>query len=269
MSKQQPPVIPLAMSPVLRALYFGVAIFSIFMGLASLGALSQAEDSKEQMTLLTGVAFFGGGGVFTLLLVCKKAGHIELTPRGVLLDTYIATGLIEWDNLSKVAAFRILGMSYLGLKLNDLNQYLKASEDLDGLTMTRERSMARGMMGIMLAANKMLPMNTICTILGWPELPKSGADEHMFAFNGKAFGYHVLLQSMWLPKTDQVVRLIEQARAHWQVAPVELDAEPEAPATLSAGDDMKECPMCAEQVRAAAKICRYCRYSFERQSFVA
>lgn len=28
-------------------------------------------------------------------------------------------------------------------------------------------------------------------------------------------------------------------------------------------DDMKVCPMCAESVRAAAKICRYCRHDFE------
>ncbi|MBI4866689.1 MAG: hypothetical protein HY816_07030 [Candidatus Wallbacteria bacterium] len=32
---------------------------------------------------------------------------------------------------------------------------------------------------------------------------------------------------------------------------------------LDAAADTKECPMCAETVRAKAKICRFCRYEFE------
>ena len=38
--------------------------------------------------------------------------------------------------------------------------------------------------------------------------------------------------------------------------PVELDEDEEE-------DELKTCPECAESVRDAARICRYCRYEFE------
>lgn len=36
----------------------------------------------------------------------------------------------------------------------------------------------------------------------------------------------------------------------------------EAPATRAEAADTKLCPMCAETVKAAAKICHYCHYEF-------
>lgn len=31
------------------------------------------------------------------------------------------------------------------------------------------------------------------------------------------------------------------------------------------GEDEKACPQCAETVKSAAKLCRFCGYSFERE----
>jgi WD40 repeat protein len=42
----------------------------------------------------------------------------------------------------------------------------------------------------------------------------------------------------------------------WEIAP--------APATSSAAADTKTCPMCAEDVKAAAVLCRFCGHRFDQ-----
>jgi len=40
-------------------------------------------------------------------------------------------------------------------------------------------------------------------------------------------------------------------------------AAPPSPKKAPTGPDEKECPMCAETVKARAKICRFCGHKFE------
>jgi hypothetical protein len=83
---------------------------------------------------------------------------------------------------------------------------------------------------------------------------------HLFPFG--------LLHAMRDP--DDAARIVRDAAAEAsecvesegvQDAPDESPAK-EGGSVVSAAPGMKLCPMCAEEVRAAALICRFCRYDF-------
>src|SRR5690606_31411127 len=118
---------------------------------------------------------------------------------------------------------RILGMRYLGIRVRDLGKLIASAED-PRLTRLRERMLSRGIMGVLFAVKKFMPLDIVLPLLGWPKLPDTCTEEDLYAYNAKAWGYHVLIQSFWLPEVDRTVATLQAAQSQYKAKP---SSEPE------------------------------------------
>jgi len=108
-------------------------------------------------------------------------------------------------------------------------------------------------------------------------LPKSTTELDLMEWQGKSYGAQIILHRMWIADFDRVLREIatrargfaevkqptcgdEPLRPRLHQPPAQQTIQPTGPAS-----DLKTCPMCAESVQSQARICRYCRYSFDEQ----
>lgn len=116
---------------------------------------------------------------------------------------------------------------------------------------------------------------TACGTIGYPKKVTKGS----FAIElvlWLAFILPGLIYSLWRLTTRY--KACPQCRSPY-IVPLnsprgrKLAAEAKAPAAAaideSAAEPVKSCPQCAETVKAAAKICRYCRYEFPEPQQVA
>ena len=99
----------------------------------------------------------------------------------------------------------------------------------------------------------------------------AGALFQLDATEAAKYGYTPTSQS-WGEGRPGIARVLTLGLASMAIRPkgfltvtdVKAAASPGAvvPAVPETAAEMKTCPMCAEEVRAAAKICRFCRYEF-------
>jgi len=100
-------------------------------------------------------------------------------------------------------------------------------------------------------------------LLGVKAIPKSGSEIEMLAYSRANTGYDICIPLLGVSNGADIPARIE-ARRPPGIAP--LKASPTATSGATATDPAeghKTCPMCAEPVRAAARICRYCGYKFD------
>lgn len=263
----------LRLSLAWRALFLGA-------GLLSLSMVADAFEAGDAFTIGTSLAFFGFGGLVLLKVMLRNSGIVELRDEGVLLDSYLTTGFVPWENFQSAQSVRAFGVKYLGISLGDPAAYIASRKEVAGLKHDRDRALAGGFVRVMMALLQVLPpartgCNLLLTVLGYAPLPKAADEASLMEWTHGSYGSHLLIHKMWVPEFEA---LIDDMNQHARPAPVQQPL-------LSTGDQhtdrrtdeahqntpqsaLKNCPMCAEQVQPAARICRYCRYSFEDERFL-
>ena len=260
--------IRLQMSAPIKLMYIVVCAVGFLFALGGLAALAEVEDKTEWITVLLSIVFFGGGSAFVLSLIVRKAGHLRIGADGLFLDTYLVTGFIPWDNLDKAELKTIMLARNFAIRVKDLEAFLESRHTSGPFEMGTNHAVQQKAVSFMFAFKTILPLDKILPFLGLPKLPGSGDDKEVLAYNDKAFSYHVLIPTLWLPDAERVAALIRSSRqaAGTTALPPAAVTPPQAGSASNADyvqPGYKQCPMCAEPVREQARICRYCRYSFE------
>lgn len=269
----QPVCYPVKLSTAMRFGYIGVGILCLSMAANSAGA-----DLKTQ---LMAWGFFGIGGLLVLKLMLRNTGSLTLRDDGLLIDTYWSTGLIRWEHLLPPRPVRLAGMSYLGLSTTDADAYLNSRKRLTGLVNEADRVYTQGFNRGMIALLQLLPgartiVDVGLTLLGWSPPPKSAQEADLLDWQLKNYGVQIAIPRMWLPDFDRILHELRTRARGTEIAPESAGGSAAVHPRLHRPDgqahsltaDTRTCPMCAETVQAQARICRYCRYSFDEQKLL-
>ena len=207
--------IVLKMSGAAKAVYIPTVAVSVVFSIIFIGILLVAlseESAKDIGIAAAGLAFFGVGAILIVRLMITSAGHLELRPDGLLVDTYISSGFIPWQHLKEIASARAMGVRYLGIEIEDVDAYLASATRKD-VTRSRDRLRARAYMALMLQMFPDTILNIILGFLGYTNFPKSPTERDILQWNAENFGYHILIQSFWFSNLDQTVTLISSERS--------------------------------------------------------
>jgi hypothetical protein len=262
----------LRLSLLWRAVFLCAAVMS-------LGMVVDAFETGDAFAIGTSLAFFGFGGIVLLKVMLRNSGVIELREDGLLIDCYLTTGFVPWTDLESARAVRAMGVPYLGLSTCDPAAYIRSREQLPDLRHDGDRVLAVGFMRIMLGLLQILPpaktfCNLLISVLGYAPLPKKFDEAGFMEWNYDSYGSQLLIHKMWLPQFDQLLAdLHSRIAAAPQVTTTATHLlstghrlDPATPAI--GGSYLKTCLMCAERVQPEARICRFCRYSFDEQRFL-
>ncbi len=285
---------PLRISIAWRGLFLGVGLFCLFQGAVALLDLSDVRELGA--ALISGIA-----GFLVTRLVLRNSGVLIFREDGLVLDSHISTGFIPWANLQEPRPLRIWGMDYLALSTSDPDAYVDSRRHLEGLVNDGDRQWAQGLLrlayviiGYVPAAKKAI--DAALTVCGWSKLPDVLDEASLMTWQQKNYGAQIVLQRLFVPDLDHIQsKLTRRWQAHRELPSTEVvpadsvgrarivservtladqsEAVEESTTMTLAGPHRsragrKPCPMCAELVQEQARVCRFCRYSFEENALL-
>ena len=234
-----------------------------------LGCCSPAKNVRDLGQAGLAIIFFGGGGLMLLRILSRRPGQIEIRPEGLFIQCYFTVGMADWGNLTQVSAVKVLRVPYLGIRFENAEKYLASRKLLQDQSSIQDVELVSFAARVLFTMAKIpllkQTMGLIFSVLGFSALPETLREIDLMEYNAKNFGYHIIFPVFLLAAkpaqiAEQLNGVLDQARQRVSFAG---SAEPPSPQKTPTAPDEKECPMCAETVKARAKICRFCGYKFE------
>lgn len=254
--------IPLVLSPVRKLLHAVLAGWFILGGSKAFLELVSVEKLQDFVINLLIIIFSGLGSSIMVWIITRPPGRIEVRPEGILIQNIFTVGMVDWSNLAQVGAVNVQWKSHLGIRLENVERYLASRELLQDKRSIRDVKVMNFALRVLFPIVK-LPIVKQCldyinNLLGLVSVPERLREIDVLEINMKNYVYHLLLAGFLLPtKSAQIAEQLNVAldRARQNIG-FARNAAPPRPSK-------KECPMCAEIVKAKAKICRFCGHKFD------
>ena len=202
--------IVLRMSGAAKLVYIPTIVICLLFGILGVIILKNAliEQSVTDMgNAALVIVFFGGGGLLALRYLIKTAGYLEVREDGLFVDSYLSTGFIPWINVAEIGTYRAVGTRYLGIKINDIESYI-ASSAPKNFTRFRDQARTLGMLRFMIGVLPGSVVNIIISVFGYTKFPDALTAADILRWNGENFGYHICIQSFWVPNLNNTIALI-------------------------------------------------------------
>jgi hypothetical protein len=267
----EPERIELSLSTRGKLIYIGAAVAFVIVGFWS---ANNATQEGRDIPLTTSVSIIAA-------IVCgfllwrtgrRGVGEIRLDDEGIVLDTGTAVGRVTWDNFERAGIFRKWGRQMLGIAVADPQRFLDSRAGMQSKHKLDVNVLSVGNRVAMIAPPQ--GMDMVGKVLGWKAMPKSGSEIEMLAWARANMGYDICIGLIGVTNGADIPARIDARRPAGVVPlrppsgvaqPAAAAASPAtaAPPPMGPAEGYKTCPMCAEPIRAAAKVCRFCGYKFE------
>jgi hypothetical protein len=176
---------------------------AVFAALALAGLMATPTDGSQ------GNISYSGGvpTVFAFFVFVRWWRHancwLVLSDRGIVLRAYSAdpyffwrrryycVGVIPWNNLRAVGTTRWLMTACLGLSVLDLDSFVGSR-----VQFTDEKTVAAISRNSLETAGRFMRAvgNLEMTLRGLTELPRSGGEGAVLAWNHENYGYHIVIE---------------------------------------------------------------------------
>jgi hypothetical protein len=253
------------------------------------GGEDQTNSAAMMVKVVSIVAAFGCA--YLLWRIGRLGpGEIRLDDKGITIDTTLVVGQVAWENYERSAVFKKMGVTYLGIAIRDPQRFIDSRAGIESKHQRDAKLYALGN-----RISTLMPAtgaNAAAKLMGWKPMPTSGSEIEVLAWYRGSMGYDICILAPGVTGAKDIPARIDARRPADVVPlkPVSADAQaataavasvaaqpvplparatpapppPAAPSpSVAAEASYKTCPMCAEPVRAAAKICRFCGYKFE------
>jgi hypothetical protein len=147
-----------------------------------------------------------------LLLACYTVGPLNLTGSG----DWFPWGFADWSNIAPARAFRLTGMTFVGLRFIDLEAFLASRQKLTREDLVRRTRLGprwgRIYMSLMTISSIGKYLEMIWTVQG-VTTPKSTTEKDVLTWNQENYGFHIIVPGRDIPCGAQnLVDLIEKRR---------------------------------------------------------
>jgi hypothetical protein len=176
--------------------------------------------------------------------VRNRPTKLTIGPGGFSVEALGLTQTTPWNDIASIDVVTVHGTPLIGMKVRNSEKFLADCKSL--------RPRETWFVGLARVMAQPPIVSKLFDAVGYPLPPPMGDMEGMLIWIRKRFGFDIVLLKSSFDDFDGVAERLKAGFAAAKLS--QLDTALDV-AT-------KTCPVCAEQIKAAAKICRFCRHEF-------